>query len=74
MSAPRTTHWEAMLHVVKYLKEAPGRGIWFKNHGHYSVIGYFNADWAACPIDRRSTCGCCVLLGGNLVSWKSKKQ
>ena len=26
------------------------------------------------PADKRSTLGCCVFIGGNLISWKNKKQ
>ncbi|GAV63858.1 hypothetical protein CFOL_v3_07376 [Cephalotus follicularis] len=68
MSVPRTTHWQAVLNIVRYLKGAPDRELIFQ------VTGYSDADWAGCPVDRRSTSGYCVFLGGNLMSWKSKKQ
>ena len=35
---------------------------------------FLDADWMGSKIDRCSTIGYCVFVGGNLVSWKSKKQ
>ena len=59
---------------MRHIKGAPGRGLLYENKGHSHIVGYSDADWAGSPSDRRSTSGFCVLVGGNLVSWKSKKQ
>ena len=74
MSSPTVDNWPAVEHILCYLKGAPGRGILYSNHGHNRVECFTDTDWAGLKEDRRSTSGYCVFVGGNLVSWKSKKQ
>ncbi|KAL0545945.1 hypothetical protein IC582_015849 [Cucumis melo] len=74
MSSPTVDHWAAVEQILCYLKDAPGRGILYKNHGHTRVECFSDVDWARSLEDRRSTFGYCVFVGGNLVSWKSKNK
>ena len=74
MHAPQEDHWEAVLRIVRYLKGTVGHGVLFKKHGHLEIHGYTDADWAGNPNDRKSTAGYFTFVGGNLVTWRSKKQ
>jgi hypothetical protein len=65
---------EVVYRILRYLKGTPGRRLWFKKNGHLDLEGYYDADWASSRDDRRSTSGYYVFVGGNLVSWRSKKQ
>nr|GEU97016.1 ribonuclease H-like domain-containing protein [Tanacetum cinerariifolium] len=38
------------------------------------LVAYSDADWAGCPITRRSTSSYCVFLANNLLSWSAKRQ
>jgi hypothetical protein len=40
----------------------------------FDLIGYSDADYAGCKIDRKSTSVTCQFLGRPLVFWASKKQ
>ena len=56
------------------MKEAPGRGILYKKHRHIRIECFLDANWVGSKEDRRSTSGYYVFIGGNLISWKSKKR
>ncbi|KAK2380773.1 putative mitochondrial protein [Trifolium repens] len=74
LNSPCDSHWNAVVRILKYIKRAPGKGLVFTDNGHTNIVGYSDADWAGDPNDRRSTSGYCIFIGGNLISWKSKKQ
>jgi hypothetical protein len=74
MNNPKSHHMDAVMRIIRYLKSCPGRGLLYKSHGHLQVECYTDADWAGSVDDRRSTSGYCTFVGGNLATWRSKKQ
>ena len=74
MHAPTVQHLGMVKRILRYLKGSIGRGIIMKNNGHTNIMGYSDSDWAGNALDRRSTTGYCMFVGGNLISWRSKKQ
>ncbi|XP_050896612.1 uncharacterized mitochondrial protein AtMg00810-like [Lathyrus oleraceus] len=73
-NSPCQEHMTVVIWILRYIKCAPGKVLVYEDKGHTQIIGYYDADWAGSPIDKRSTSGYCVLVEGNLISWKSKKQ
>ncbi|RVW62922.1 Retrovirus-related Pol polyprotein from transposon RE1 [Vitis vinifera] len=71
MHNPGEQHMNAVMRILRYLKNAPGKGILFaKNVNHQSIEVYTDADWAGALDDRQSTSGYFTFVGGNLVTWK----
>ena len=56
---PRESHLIAIKRIFRYLKGTPNLGIWYPRDSGFELIGYSNADYAGCKIDRKSTTGTC---------------
>ncbi|KAG7588692.1 Integrase catalytic core [Arabidopsis suecica] len=74
MKEPTVYHWSMVDRILKYLKGSPGQGIWMGKNSSTEIVGYCDADYGGDRNDRHSTTGFCTFIGGNLVTWKSKKQ
>ncbi|XP_037493736.1 secreted RxLR effector protein 161-like [Jatropha curcas] len=75
MHNPGKQHMDAVTHILRYIKAAPGKGILFrKNSTEQEIQVYTDADWAGDIGDRKSTSGYFTFVEGNLVTWRSKKQ
>jgi hypothetical protein len=71
---PNEIHLQAAIGIVQCFKGTPSRGIFFERNGSLGLEAYTDVDYAVLTMDRRSPIGYCTFLGGNLVTWKSKKQ
>jgi hypothetical protein len=71
---PKEIHLRAVKIIMRYLVYTPKFGLWYPKGSTFDLIGFSDADWAGCKIDRKSTSGTYHFLGRSLVSWASKKQ
>lgn len=74
MQKPLNKHMTMVNRILCYLKGTPGQGLHMIKNGHHEVLAYSDSDWAGDVESRKSTTGYCTFVGGNLVTWKSKKQ
>lgn len=64
------SHMQTLRRILCYSKTASGKEILFRaGGGSLDMQGYTDADYTKSLMDRRSTIGYCMFLGGNLVSW-----
>jgi hypothetical protein len=70
----RTSHRQAVKRIFRYLRYTPELGLWYSVSSYLSLLGFSDADFARCRVDRKSTSGTCLFLGSSHVSWSSCKQ
>ena len=73
---PHQKHMDAARRVLRYLKGTKEMGITYtqSDQDPNRLIGFADADWAACTETRRSVSGFVCLLNGGAVQWRSRQQ
>ena len=71
---PRETHQLAAMRILSYIKSYTRKGLVHRKHGHVHISGYSDSGYSGDRGDRKSTTGYRTFAGGNLMTWRSKKQ
>ncbi|KAD6455022.1 hypothetical protein E3N88_09728 [Mikania micrantha] len=71
---PKVSHMLAVKRIFRYLKGAPGLGLWYPINEDFQFMAYTDSDYGGCNISKKSTSGGCQFLGSRIVSWQCKKQ
>jgi hypothetical protein len=72
-AAPKECHSRDVKRTMRYLVLTPYLDLSYPKGDHFELIGYSDADYADCKVDRKSTSRTCQFLGRSLVCWSSKK-
>jgi hypothetical protein len=73
-ASPRTSHRQVVKLIFRYLQYTPELGLGYSVSSSLSLLGFSDANFAGCRVDRKLTSGTCQFLGSSLVSWSSRKQ
>jgi hypothetical protein len=59
---PRSSHQTAVQRIFRYLKHTPEFGIWYSTSSSLDLVGFSDADFVVCGIDRKTLLGLVTLL------------
>jgi hypothetical protein len=74
MEEPRTSHWEAVKQILRYLAGTVNYGCIYRKLGtsESNLVRFSDSDLAGDVDDRKSTSGSVFLLESSLVTWVSQ--
>jgi hypothetical protein len=62
MSSPTTTHWVAVKHILRYLRDTINFGLRFTKSNSMLISAFSDADWVGNVDDQRSTGGYAIFF------------
>lgn len=71
---PGIEHWNALMHVIGYIKNTIDYGLTYSRDAELSPHAFVDADYGGCRDTRRSTSGFVFMMAGGPVTWSSKRQ
>jgi hypothetical protein len=72
-ASPRSSHQTTVQRVLRYIKHTPKFRIWYSAFLSLDLVGFSDADFTGCGIDRKSTSAICHFLKSSLICWSSQK-
>lgn len=67
-SNPKESHLSAVKCIFRHLNGTTDIWLWYPKGFSVDLIGYTNADFVGCKVDRKNTLRTCQLLGNALIS------
>jgi len=74
MHKPTQLHWQVVKRLLCYLKGTIYHGLSLTCSTSTTLSAFSDSNWAGNPDDRTSTTVYILFLGGNFISWASRKQ
>ena len=71
---PGIDHWNALIHVIGYIKNTLDYGLTYSRDSDLSPSAFVDADYRGCRDTRQSTSGYVFTMAGGAVAWSSKRQ
>jgi hypothetical protein len=75
-SRPNKACWQALKHILRYLKGTAEHGILYRTSpdGTLDLVAYSDSDWAGADPSYKSTSGYILFVNGSPVRWRAMKQ
>jgi hypothetical protein len=62
-AVPKDCHLRVVKRIMRYLVLISNIALWYPKRSHLELLGYSDADYAGCKVDRKSTSRTCQFLG-----------